>query len=152
MIRIEEVSTFRLPVEAVFDAERDIGLHERTQAGRGERAVDGVTSGLIEEGQETEWEAVHFGIRQRLRIRITAMRRPQSFRVEMVRGAFKCMVHDHVFRALPGGGTEKVDILLIEAPLGPLGRIAERLFLGAYMRRFLRCKNRALKALIEGNA
>lgn len=152
MIRIEELSTFRLPVEAVFDAERDIGLHEKTQAGRGERAVGGVTSGLIEEGQETEWEATHFGIKQQLRIRITAMRRPESFRVEMVRGAFRSMVHDHVFRALPGGGTEKLDILRIEAPMGPLGWLAERLFLGPYMRRFLRKKNAALKALIEGQA
>lgn len=149
MIRIEERSTFALPVETVFDAERDISLHARTQAHRGERPVDGVTSGLIEAGQEVEWEAVHFGIRQRLRVRIAAMDRPRSFRDVMVRGAFKSMRHDHCFRPLGEGHCEKIDVLEIEAPLGPLGWVAERLFLAAYMRRFLRTKNADLKAILE---
>jgi ligand-binding SRPBCC domain-containing protein len=108
-----------------------------------------VTSGLIEEGQEVEWEAVHFGFRQRLRVRIAAMARPHSFRDIMVRGAFKSMRHDHLFRALESGHCEKIDVLEIEAPLGLLGWIAERLFLGAYMRRFLRNKNADLKAILE---
>ena len=73
MIRIEVRSHFDLPVEKVFDAERDISLHARTQAHRGERPVDGITAGLIEAGQEVEWEAVHFGVRQRLRVRIAAI-------------------------------------------------------------------------------
>lgn len=150
MILIEEKTLFDLPAEAVFDAERDISLHARTQAHRGERPVDGVTSGHIEEGQEVEWEAVHFGIRQRLRVRIAAMARPHSFRTEMVRGTFKSMRHDHLFRSLGPGRTEKLDVMRIEAPYGPLGWLAERLFLGAYMRRFLRLKNADLKAILEG--
>lgn len=149
MIRIVERSVFALPVEQVFDAERDISLHARTQAHRGERPVDGVTSGLIGVGQEVEWEAVHFGFRQRLRARIAAMDRPNSFQDVMVRGAFKSMRHDHQFRALGSGVCEKIDVLEIEAPLGPLGWVAERLLLGPYMRRFLRRKNSDLKAILE---
>lgn len=149
MIRIEESLVIEAPLETVFDAERDIGLHAETQSHRGERPVDGVTSGLIEAGQEVEWEAVHFGIRQRLRVRIAAMDRPRSFRVEMVRGAFKSMRHDHLFRSLGDGRTKKSDVLEIEAPLGPLGRLMEVLFLEAYMRRFLRRKNADLKAILE---
>lgn len=76
MLRIEEQSVFALPIETVFDGERDISIHSATQNHRSERAVGGVVSGLIEAGQEVEWEAVHFGIRQRLRVRITHMRRP----------------------------------------------------------------------------
>lgn len=150
MIRIEEKLVFEAPLETVFDAERDIGLHAKTQAHRGERPVDGVTSGLIEAGQEVEWEAVHFGVRQRMRVRISAMDKPRSFRVEMVHGAFKSLRHDHLFRILGEGRTEKSDVLEIEAPLGPLGRLAEILFLEAYMRRFLRRKNADLKAILEG--
>lgn len=148
MIRIEVRSHFDLPVEKVFDAERDISLHARTQAHRGERPVDGITAGLIEAGQEVEWEAVHFGVRQRLRVRIAAMDRPRSFRVVMVRGAFKSMRHDHVFHGLDAGRCEKVDVLEIEAPGGPLGWVAERVFLGTYMRRFLQRKNADLKAIL----
>ena len=36
-------------------------------------------------------------------------------------------------------------------PLGLLGRIAERLFLTAYLRRFLEARNRELKAVAESS-
>jgi ligand-binding SRPBCC domain-containing protein len=149
LIRIEEKTVFNLPIEAVFDAERNISLHSATQGHRGERAVAGVISGLIEKGQEVEWEAVHFGIKQRLRVRITHMEKPDLFRDEMVFGAFKSMSHEHRFRSLGEGRTEKTDTMLIEAPWGLVGRIAEAFFLGAYMRRFLRKKNADLKAILE---
>jgi hypothetical protein len=152
MVRIEEKIVFHVPVETAFDAERNISLHAATQGHRGERAVGGVTSGLIEQGEEVEWEAVHFGVTQRLRVRIAWMEKPEGFRDEMVKGAFKSMTHEHLFRSLPDGGTEKTDILWIEAPLGLLGRLAEVLFLGGYMRRFLRKKNRDLKAILESGA
>ena len=45
---------------------------EKTQ----ERAIAGVTHGLIELGDEVTWEARHFGIRQTLKVRITGFERP----------------------------------------------------------------------------
>ena len=67
----------------------------------------------------------------------------------MVKGAFKSFEHDHLFNAVEGG-TEMVDVMRICAPLGPLGWIAERLFLGAYMRRFIVKRAEILKQLAEG--
>jgi ligand-binding SRPBCC domain-containing protein len=152
VVKIEEKTLFNLPIHAVFDAERDISLHASTQKHRGEKAVGGVTSGLIECGQEVEWEAVHFGIRQRLRTRITHMEKPGYFRDEMVSGAFKSFCHEHFFREAGDGITEKRDVVLIAAPLGPLGRAAEALFLGRYMRNLIVKKNRELKRMIEKSA
>lgn len=156
MIRIEDRTIFEADITTVFDAERDISLHQATQGHRDERAAGGVISGLIECGQEVEWEAVHFGIKQRLRVRITRMEKPTSFRDEQVSGAFASMRHDHLFVALGQGRTEKTDIMEIRAPLGPLGWLAEVLFLRVYMTAFLRKKNLELKALVEkgraGNA
>ena len=43
------------------------------------------------------------------------------------------------------------DVFDYAAPLGPLGRIAERLFLTAYLRRFLEARNRELKAVPESD-
>ena len=103
MVRIEERAEFQCPIERVFDGERDISLHSATQAHRSEKAVGGVSSGLIEAGQEVEWEAVHFGVRQRLRVRITHMRKPSYFRDEMVSGAFKSYSHEHFFEAAGPG-------------------------------------------------
>lgn len=149
MIIIEDITVFKRPIEIVFDAERNISLHSATQGHRGERAVDGVLSGLIEEGQEVEWEARHFGIKQRLRVRITRMEAPAFFRDELVHGAFKAYSHEHRFRSIGKDHTEKRDVMVLQAPLGPLGRLAEILFLKRYMTEFLRRKNRDLQTLLE---
>jgi len=151
MTLIETSIELDLPIALAFDAERNISLHASTQKHRGERAVAGVTSGLIEQGQEVEWEARHFGIRQRLRVRITHMERPRYFRDEMVFGAFKSMAHEHHFTKMGPHKTLKTDIMAIAAPFGPLGKAAEKLFLAAYMKKFLEDKNRELKRLIEGS-
>ena len=44
------------------------------------------------------------------------------------------------------------DVLDYRAPRGPLGWLAERLFLSAYMRRFLLTRMRELNALAESDA
>lgn len=149
MITITDTVLINAPLDRVFDAERNISPHARTQEHHGEKPVGGVTEGLIELGQEVEWEATHFGIRQRLRVRITHMDKPQYFRDEMVFGAFKSFSHEHHFRPASAGVTEKSDIMHIQAPLGPLGLLAERLFLRSYMTRFIKAKNLQLKTLVE---
>lgn len=149
MVLIETRIELNLPISEAFDAERNISLHASTQEHREERAVGGVTHALIELGEEVEWEAVHFGIRQRLRVRITEMRKPFYFKDEMISGAFKALSHEHHFSELGGSRTLKKDVLRFTAPFGILGWIAERLFLEAYMRKFLEEKNRELKRLVE---
>lgn len=135
-------------VEKCFDAARDIGLHCRTVAHTGERAVSGVTEGLIGPGQFVTFEGVHFGIRQRFTARITEFERPDYFIDEMTRGAFQSMRHVHEF--LPQGqGTLMRDTIVWKSPLGVLGLIADRLFLKRYMQNFVRERGLQLKQAIE---
>jgi hypothetical protein len=54
------------PVERVFDLARSIDLHVASTAHTGERAVAGVTSGLLGPGEEVTWRAKHFGVWQHL--------------------------------------------------------------------------------------
>jgi ligand-binding SRPBCC domain-containing protein len=68
----------------------------------------------------------------------------------MVRGAFARFDHDHFFTPVRGG-TVLRDVFDYRAPLGPLGWLAERLFLSAYMKRFLLTRLRELKALAESD-
>ena len=138
------------PVERVFDLARNIDAHTSTTAGTGERAVDGRTSGLIEAGETVTWEAKHLGVRQRLTSKITAMERPDFFVDEMQQGAFASMRHRHEFIA-DGDGTLMRDSFEFTAPLGPLGWLAEKLFLTAYMKKFLLQRNGALKAMAESD-
>ena len=117
----------------------------------GERAVSGVTSGLLGANQEVTWHARHLGIWQHLTSRMTAFEPPRHFRDSMVRGAFKCFDHDHYFeRTGPDDAwTRMRDEFSFDSPLGPLGHFANVLFLTRYMRGFLRRRNVHLREVAE---
>lgn len=136
------------PREVCFDLSRSIDLHQVSTAKTKERAVAGRTSGLINEGEFVTWEAVHFGIKQNLTVKITAMERPDFFIDEMQEGAFKSMWHEHRFIEKEGK-TLMTDVFKFAAPLGVLGVLAERLFLKDYMNRFLRERNEVIKKVAE---
>jgi ligand-binding SRPBCC domain-containing protein len=136
------------PVERVFDLARSIDAHQDTATGTAERAVDGVTSGLLGPGEDVTWEARHFGVRQRLRVRLTQFDRPTHFQDVMVEGAFQQMTHDHSFTS-QHGRTLMIDRFDFNAPLGFLGTIAEWLFLTGHLRRFLETRNAILKKTAE---
>jgi len=131
-----------------FDLARDVELHQRSTAASRERAVAGMTAGLLGAGDEVTWEATHFGVRQRLTSRITEFDPPNRFVDEMVRGAFTRFRHEHQFISVPDG-TDMVDIFDYTAPLGPLGRLADGLFLRRYMTALLRERNAYLKRAAE---
>ncbi len=145
---IELTTLIRAPLARVFDLARSIDAHQDTTSRTEERAVAGVTHGLIGMNDEVTWEARHFGVRQRLTVRVTAFDRPRHFQDIMVSGAFKRMVHDHEFEEHPAG-TLMRDRLEFNSPLGILGWMADRLFLTSYMRRFLIRRNEVLKQLAE---
>jgi ligand-binding SRPBCC domain-containing protein len=148
MAIIELSTLIRAPRERVFDLARSIDAHQDSTGGTEERAVAGVTKGLIGMDGEVTWEARHFGVRQRLTVRVTAFDRPRHFQDVMISGAFKSMSHDHTFAEHPEG-TLMSDRFEFKAPLGILGTIVEQLFLASYMRRFIICRNEVLKRLAE---
>ncbi len=136
------------PVAICFDASRDVGLHLGSAAGTGECVVVGRTSGLFELGEEITWEARHFGVRQRLSVKITELNFPHFFADEMTRGAFQSMRHEHYFEAVRGGTLMK-DRFMYEAPFGVFGAIFDVLLLKKHMRDFLLQRNEFLKAHCE---
>jgi len=145
---IELTTVIRAPRERVFDLARSIDAHQDSTSGTEERAVAGITTGLIGMDDEVTWEAGHFGVRQRLSVRVTAFDRPNHFQDIMISGAFKTMIHDHEFSD-HAEGTLMRDRFEFQSPLGILGRVAERIFLATYMRRFLVERNGVLKQLAE---
>ena len=137
-----------VPVEVCFDMARDIGLHCLTAAAPKERAVGGVTTGLIGLGDSVTFEAVHFGVRQRLSATVVEFERPKRFVDKMTRGAFQSLRHTHEFIPTTSG-TQMVDTLEWKSPLGILGVIADNLFLLRHMRTFLQERNQNLKVFAE---
>ena len=148
IIKIE--LTVNAPIERVFDLARCIDLHEATMSKHKEKAIGGVTKGLIEIGESVTWEATHFGIRQKLTSKITAYKRPKHFRDSMVKGAFKHFDHDHFFDQ-NGEQTLMTDVFDYDSPLGIFGRIADALFLEKYMREILTKRNQIIKKIAESD-
>ncbi len=136
------------PLEICFDAARDISLHVETASSTAERAVAGRTQGKIESGEWVTFEGRHFGLCLRLTAKIVEMEKPHRFVDCMTRGAFDSLSHTHEFFAR-GEATLMRDTLRWRAPLGPFGRLANRLFLVRHMHSFLLLRNARLKTLIE---
>ncbi len=145
-IRLETV--IAAPVERVFDVARDIDLHQRSMAHTGEHAVGGRTAGLIGPGETVTWQARHFGRRWSLTSRITVFEPPVRFVDEQVAGPFRSFRHEHRFESV-SGGTKMTDEWRHQSPLGPLGRLVDRIVLDRYMRWLLETRNASLKRAAE---
>ena len=136
------------PLERCFDLCRDLETHTRTVAHTRERLVGSKQAGLAEQGDILVFEAVHLGVRQRLTSQIIEVDRPVFFADRSLSGAFQSLRHEHQFTPV-AGGTLMRDHLEWTSPFGPLGRLADALFLRRYMLRFLALRNRNLKAILE---
>ena len=150
---IELYTLIRAPIERVFDLERSLDLHMASTAKTGERAVGGLTAGLLGAGQIVTWRARHLGVWQHLTSRMTAFEPPVHFRDSMVRGAFARFDHDHWFERAGSEGEHTLmrDVFDFTSPWGPLGRLADSLFLTRYLRGFLQGRNRVLRETAEGS-
>ena len=151
MVRLEEVTKIGAPIERCFDLARSVEVHLAGNVHWGEQAVAaaGVICGLIALGQRATWRAKHFGFWQQLTSEITVMDRPVYFQDTMIRGAFQSMNHEHFFRSLSRDETEMRDVFCFAAPLGMLGRIAERTVLGRYMQTLLSERNAVIREIAE---
>jgi ligand-binding SRPBCC domain-containing protein len=151
MPRIEIETMISAPMERVFDLARSVDAHMCSTAPTGERAIAGITSGLLGLGDQVTWRARHFGIWQDLTSRVTAYQRPQYFRDSMAEGIFRRFDHDHHFESVGSDGTDTrmTDSFDLTSPLGLLGVVADRLFLTRYLRTLLLRRNETLKRLAE---
>jgi ligand-binding SRPBCC domain-containing protein len=146
------IQTFVMaPVDRVFAASLSIDDHLASMAASGEQVIAGVTAGRIGLGQSVTWRARHFGIRWTMTSQITELDEPNRFVDAQLRGPFKTFRHEHHFGAVPDG-TEMLDSITFQAPLGPLGWIAERVLLSWYLPHLIGQRNDYLRASLERGA
>lgn len=140
--------TINAPIEIVFDLARCIDLHEKTMSKHSEKAIAGITKGLINLDETVTWEATHFGVRQTLTSKITRFSYPKYFRDEMVSGIFKGFTHDHYFEETEVSTLMK-DVFDYTSPFWILGKIADVLFLEKYLKNMLEERNNLIKSIAE---
>ncbi|WP_404443190.1 SRPBCC family protein [Sutcliffiella horikoshii] len=145
---IEHQQFIKAPIQKCFDLARNVDIHIQTTSKTKERAVGGVTAGLLEKGDTVTWEATHFGIKQRLTAEVILMEPPYKFVDIMVKGAFQSFVHTHQFTEA-AGGTMMIDKFQYKSPFGIIGVAADKLILERYMRKFIISRAKELKKIAE---
>jgi ligand-binding SRPBCC domain-containing protein len=146
-IRLETV--IAAPAGDCFGLSLSVDAHAASMRRSGERAIGGVTSGIMKLGDTVTWRARHFGIVFRMTSAITEYQYPSRFVDVQLQGPFRRWWHEHTFTATANGKTVITDVVQFQSPLGPLGCLADRLVLDRYMPRLLRQRNAWLKTTLE---
>ncbi|EJL71520.1 SRPBCC family protein [Chryseobacterium populi] len=148
MSKIEIETWIKADIDKVFDLARDIDLHQKSTSKTNEKAIAGRMTGLIEENETVVWQAKHLGITQRLTTKIISMEKPHQFTDMMLKGAFKSMIHQHLFKQKEGYTLMK-DHFEFESPFGIIGKLFNTFFLTSYLKKFLLERNRLIKETAE---
>jgi ligand-binding SRPBCC domain-containing protein len=148
MTRIHITTFIAAPIERVFNLSRSITLHKISAAHTNEKAIAGVTSGLINKDETVTWQAKHLFKTRQHTSKITDLQSPDSFTDEMIKGDFKSFKHQHHFKQIENG-TIMIDIVDFESPCGSLGKFFNAVYLKKYVEKFLIKRNDIIKHYAE---
>ena len=148
MTTINLITKINAPKKVVFDLSRNIDIHQNSASQTNEKAIDGVTSGLINYNETVTWRGKHFGFYLTHKSRMTAMDFYDYFVDEMEKGKFKSFKHEHSF-VEKDGKTVMIDNLNYETPFGIFGRLFDKIFLKKHLTNFIIQRNKVLKELAE---
>lgn len=149
---IELETKIAAPPERCFLLSLSIDLHMDSTSQTRERAIAGVTHGIIGPNQTVTWRGRHFGLMLTHTSLIDRCDPPYNFRDVMIKGHFRSFEHEHFFEPTANGGTLMRDRLRFEAPFGPLGRLTEIFVLRTYLTRFLRERNAVIKRVADSSS
>jgi ligand-binding SRPBCC domain-containing protein len=88
------------------------------------------------------------GVPVRWLTEIREWRRGESFRDVQIRGPYSLWDHEHRFRPDGEGGTVMEDRVRYAIPLGPIGELARRLFVGRDLKRIFDYRAAAVERLL----
>jgi ligand-binding SRPBCC domain-containing protein len=123
-------------------------VHQTSASKTNEKAIDGVTSGLINFNETVTWRGKHFGFYLTHKSRMTAMNLYDYFVDEMEEGKFKSFKHEHFFQE-NDNRTTMIDKLRYETPFGIFGKVFDFLLLKTHLTKFIIQRNKVLKELAE---
>jgi ligand-binding SRPBCC domain-containing protein len=151
MALIKLLTRINAPVETCFNLARSIDLHKQSMQHTNERAIAGVTSGLIGLNQTVTWRARHFGLMLTMTSKITELMYATSLTDEQLDGPFKKLKHRHIFQHISDSCTLMADEFEFESPLGFIGRLTDKLILKKYLTKLLLKRNATIKQTAEEN-
>lgn len=148
MTTLRLITKINAPKKVVFDLSRNIDVHQTSASKTNEKAIAGVTFGLINFNETVTWRGKHFGFYLTHKSRITAMNLYDYFVDEMEEGTFKFFKHEHSFIEKEGK-TVMIDNLHYETPFGIIGKLLDTFLLKKHLLNFIIDRNKILKELSE---
>lgn len=135
-------------IEEAFQLSLDIDFHKKTASQTNEKAIDGVTSGIIKHNETVTWRGKHFGVFLTHTSLISAYEPPTYFVDEMIKGNFKSYRHHHYFKQ-KGDLVDMKDVITYATPYGIIGKLFDRLLLKKHMTHFIQNRNQSIKTVLE---
>lgn len=148
MTTINLITKINAQKKIVFELSRNIDVHQNSASKTNEKAIAGITFGLINLNETVTWKGKHFGIYLTHTSKITEMELYDYFVDQMASGNFKSFKHEHSFIE-KNGKTVMIDNLMYETPFGIFGKLFDNLVLKKHMTNFLKTRNEVLKKLAE---
>jgi ligand-binding SRPBCC domain-containing protein len=149
MPTIHLTSHVKAPVDRVFQLSRSTSLHKAVARGYKRGSVEGGTEGVMGPGDKVTFILPFMGMLQILVTKIEALEFPTKFTSTLVKGPFKRMKHEHYFKSIQNG-TLLIDVLEYEPGYGPAGKMADRILIRPFLKKYLDAKNRVIKQYAEG--
>lgn len=150
MTKIHLITKINAPINQVFDLARNIDVHQQSTASSNEKAIDGITSGLINQNETVTWRGKHFGIYLKHKSLISEMEFPTYFVDEMLEGHFESFRHEHNF-VEKNKKTVMIDTIEYQTPFGILGSTFDQFVLKNYLTQFITERNKFIKKLAESH-
>ncbi|MVN92326.1 SRPBCC family protein [Mucilaginibacter aquatilis] len=136
------------PVANCFNLARSIDVHVESMHSHREKAIAGITKGLIHLNEAVTWKAMHFCLPFKMTVKIIELNDPGYFVDAMTVGPFKYMRHYHAFWPQPHG-TLMEDEFVFRSPLGHLGNMIDKWLLKPYLTKLLQRRNLYIKQAAE---
>jgi ligand-binding SRPBCC domain-containing protein len=147
MVTIRSMMLVQAPIERCFKLAISIDL---MMEATGQKAIAGVTSGLIGPGDTVTWQGGSFGKKSSYRSLVEVWRPYSYFRDIMVTGPFRSYEHEHHFAPM-NDGTRIRDEIRFTASTGVLGRLSEKFILRKKMAKMLKQRNALIKKVAESD-
>lgn len=148
MPHIHLTTFIKAPAKRIFDLSRSISLHKISTAHTQEKAIAGVTSGLINKDETVTWQAKHLFKTRQFTSKIMEMQSPLFFEDEMTQGDFKSFKHQHHFKQVDNG-TIMIDLVDFESPYGALGKLVNKFYMKRYIEKLLIKRNKVIQEYAE---
>jgi ligand-binding SRPBCC domain-containing protein len=149
MTTIDLTTVVNAPPSVCFAVSLDVDIELQAAKQYRIRAVSGVTTGVMCEGEKVTWKLRRCGLWISHTSIISGYDSPVYFQDRMVRGLFRSFEHNHFFHSCGPDQTAMRDEVRFSMPLWLLGTVSERLFVKSRLTDLLVQRNHLIKSKAE---